>query len=361
MLQRKLRLRLRLLQPCAVQGVGAKVGSRILSHVLQRVQKESGRHFQRSDILIGLDAPDDAAVVQVPAGLVMVQTIDYFPALLNDPFVLGQISANHALSDLFAMGAQPQSALAIATIPYAQPANVEETLYQLLSGAMSVLHQAEAVLIGGHTTEGAELAFGLSCNGLAQPDRLLRKSGMQPGEALLLTKAIGTGTLFAAHMQLKAKGRWLDGAIASMQQSNQQAATCLLEHHATACTDVTGFGLLGHLVEMVQASKVTVTLNLAAIPLLDGALETASMGIVSSLQAQNMHALPAIANVSAVNTHPYFPLLFDPQTSGGLIASVPVEHSDRCLAALRALGYTHSAIIGHTTFLLDQAKPITIA
>ncbi|MBW4581660.1 MAG: selenide, water dikinase SelD [Tildeniella nuda ZEHNDER 1965/U140] len=341
-------------------GCGAKVGSSILSRVLRRVQQESGGLAERSDILVGLEAPDDAAVVQVPAGLVMVQTIDYFPALLNDPFVFGQVSANHALSDLFAMGAQPQSALAIATIPYAQPANVEETLYQLLSGAISVLHQAQAVLIGGHTTEGAELAFGLSCNGLAQPDRLLRKGGMKPGQVLLLTKAIGTGTLFAAHMQLRAKGRWLDDAIASMQQSNQQAATCLLEHHATACTDVTGFGLIGHLVEMVQASKVAVTLNLAAIPLLQGALETVEKGITSSLQPQNLHAVQAIANASAVNTHPHFPLLFDPQTSGGLLASVPVEESDRCLTALRALGYAHSAIIGHTTPLSAQAKPITI-
>ncbi|MBW4473645.1 MAG: selenide, water dikinase SelD [Stenomitos rutilans HA7619-LM2] len=341
-------------------GCGAKVGSSILSRALQRVQKENGSRT-RSDILIGLEASDDAAVVQVPAGSVMVQTIDYFPALLNDPFVFGQISANHALSDLFAMGAQPQSVLAIATIPYAQPANVEETLYQLLSGAMSVLNQAQAVLIGGHTTEGAELAFGLSCNGLAQPDRLLRKCGMKPGQALILTKAIGTGTLFAAHMQLKAKGRWLDGAIASMQQSNQRAATCLLEHCATACTDVTGFGLVGHLTEMVQASNVAVTLNLAAIPLLEGALETLGRGITSSLQPQNLHAMQAIANASAVNAHPFFPLLFDPQTSGGLLASVPVEESDRCLTALRALGYTHSAIIGHTTPLRDQAKPITIA
>ncbi|MBW4695597.1 MAG: selenide, water dikinase SelD [Lyngbya sp. HA4199-MV5] len=341
-------------------GCGAKVGSSILARVLQRVQQEGGSLAQRSDILIGLESPDDAAVVQVPAGSVIVQTIDYFPALLNDPFVFGQISANHALSDLFAMGAQPQSALAIATIPYAQPANVEETLYQLLSGAMSVLSKAQAVLIGGHTTEGAELAFGLSCNGLAQPDRLLRKGGMKPGQALILTKAIGTGTLFAAHMQLKAKGHWLNGAIASMQQSNQQAATCLLEHHATACTDVTGFGFMGHLVEMVQASNVSVTLNLATIPLLDGALETAAMGILSSLQPQNLQALPAIANVSETNTHPYFSLLFDPQTSGGLLASVPLDESDRCLAALHALGYQHSAIIGYTTPPLDRAKPITI-
>ncbi len=341
-------------------GCGAKVGGGILTQVLKRLQQECVGPVERADILIGLDAPDDAAVVQVPIGMVMVQTIDYFPALLNDPFVFGQISAHHALSDLFAMGAQPQSALAIATVPYAAPTKVEETLYQLLSGALSVLHQAGAALIGGHTTEGVELAFGLSCNGLALPDRLLRKSGMQPGQVLILTKAICTGTLFAAQMQLKAKGRWLDGAIASMLQSNQQAATCSLAYHATACTDVTGFGLIGHLLEMVQASGIAVRLDIEAIPVLAGALETVEQGIFSSLQPQNLQTLASVQMAVDRAAHPYLPLLFDPQTSGGLLASVPADEADRCLTALHALGYSRSAIIGDTMSLLNGAKPITI-
>ncbi len=341
-------------------GCGAKMGSNSLERVLQRIQREDSDTIAHPDILLGLAAPDDAAVVQVPVGMAMVQTIDYFPALVNDPFVFGQISANHALSDLFAMGARPQSALAIATIPYASPANGEETLYQLLSGAMTVLQQSNAVLIGGHTTEGAELAFGLSCNGLAQPDRLLRKSAMQSGQVLVLTKAIGTGTLFAAQMQLKAKGRWIDGAIASMQQSNQLAADCLLEYQATACTDITGFGLVGHLLEMVKASGVDVELDLQAIPILEGALETVTMGIFSSLQPQNLQAAQATETTLDISTTPHFSLLFDPQTAGGLLASVPAHVGDRCLAALHALGYTHSAIIGHTRPRLNNPKPITI-
>ncbi len=173
----------------------------------------------RPDILLGLNAPDDAAVVTVPSGQVMVQTVDYFRSLLSDPFIFGQIAANHALSDLFAMGAMPQSAMAIVTLPYSSASKQEETLYQVLSGAMQILSQANAALIGGHTIEGAELAFGLSCNGLATADQLWKKGGMQPGQSLILTKPLGTGTLFAANMQLRAKGRWIEGAIASMQQT----------------------------------------------------------------------------------------------------------------------------------------------
>lgn len=342
-------------------GCGSKVGSTTLERALQRVKQNFPAYSNRSDILIGLDAPDDAAVVQIPVDQVLVQTIDYFTALINDPFIFGQIAANHALSDLFAMGAQPQSALAIATIPYAQSAQAEETLYQLLSGAMRVLQQANAELTGGHTVEGRELAFGLSCNGLAHPDRLLRKGGMQPEQRLILTKPIGTGTLFAAHMRLQAKGRWIDEAIASMLLSNQQAAQCLLEHQASACTDITGFGLIGHLLEMVRASGVAVQLDLEKIPLLDGAIETVQKGVVSSLQPQNLQAAGAIANLSEAEGWPQFPLLFDPQTSGGLLAAVPVEQVDRCLTALNNLGYCQSAVIGYTSPLTERAKPITIA
>jgi selenide, water dikinase len=290
----------------------------------------------------------------------MVQTVDYFRALIDDPFLFGQISANHCLSDLFAMGAEPQSALAIATLPYAIPAKLEETLYQLLSGAVKALNQAQAVLIGGHTTEGADLAFGLSCNGLAYPDRLLRKGGMEPGQVLILTKALGTGTLFAADMQLKAKGRWIEAAIQSMLLSNQAAADCLSKWGAIACTDITGFGLLGHLTEMLRNSQVSVELNLDAIPVLDGAASTLQQGIVSSLYAQNLQASRQIQNLDQVSSHPLFPLLFDPQTSGGLLAAIPGDRATDCLACLQSAGYPNSRIIGNVLPPAPSKLPITI-
>ncbi|HEY9615863.1 MAG TPA: selenide, water dikinase SelD [Microcoleaceae cyanobacterium] len=347
------------ISPMRCAGCGAKVGSTVLERVLTRVQQTQPPSSQ-ADILIGLDAPDDAAVIQIPAGKLMAQTIDYFTTFINDPFVFGQIGANHALSDLFAMGATPHSALAIATIPYGTEAKVEETLYQLLSGAMLVLQQTQTTLIGGHTIEGSELAFGLSCNGWVAPEGILRKGGLLPGQVLILTKALGTGTLLAAQMQQQAKGLWIDQAILSMLQSNQAAAQCLIQHQATACTDVTGFGLLGHLVEMIRASKVAVQLQLEAVPVLAGALETIQRGISSSLQSQNLQASAAIANLTSVQTFPKFPLLFDPQTSGGLLASIPADRATDCLTALKQLDYHHSAIIGEVVAASIANSGITI-
>ncbi|BAU09027.1 selenide, water dikinase SelD [Fischerella sp. NIES-3754] len=341
-------------------GCGSKVGGTVLEKVLHRIKLEQPLGKDREDIIIGLDAPDDAAVVQVPANRLLVQTIDYFPSLINDPYIFGQISANHCLSDIFAMGATPQSALALATIPYAAPAKVEETLYQLLSGAVKVLNKAQAPLIGGHTTEGGELGFGLSCNGLGEPDKLLRKGGMQPGQVLILTKALGTGTLFAADMRRQAKGRWIEGAVESMLLSNQAAAKCLLQHGTTACTDVTGFGLLGHLMEMVQASKVAVELELEAIPVLAGARETVELKIFSSLHPENLSNSRYISNLYIGENHSNYPLLFDPQTSGGLLASIPIEQADRCLAALKGLGYGQSSVIGGVIEQMEGKQPVRL-
>jgi len=323
-------------------GCASKVGSTVLERVLQRLEKIENT----PDIIIGLDAPDDAAVVQVPPGKLMVHTIDYFRALVNDPYIFGQISANHCLSDIFAMGATPQSVLAIASIPYATESIVEETLYQLLSGALVVLNQAQTPLIGGHTTEGLELGFGLSCNGLVSPNQLLKKAGMQPEQLLILTKPLGTGTLFAADMRFLAKNRWIDGAIESMLLSNQAAATCLRQYGATACTDVTGFGLLGHLMEMVKASNVSVELNLETIAILEGARETLQSGIFSSLHPENLQFSRYIAKVETASNYINYPLLFDPQTSGGLLATINFENAESCVAQLQALGYSQATIIG---------------
>jgi len=202
------------------------------------------------------------------------------------------------------------------------------------------------VLSGGHSSEGAELAFGLTVNGLVDKDRMLRKTGMQPGDVLILTKPIGTGTLFAANMRGKAKGRWVDGAIKSMLVSNQAAAEVLYENGVTACTDVTGFGVLGHLVEMTKASGCDVDLMIDALPLLDGALETVSAGILSSLQPQNVRLRRAITNAEEWYWHLSYSLLFDPQTAGGLLASIPEEKAEACLSDLRTQGYQSAMLVG---------------
>ncbi len=344
--------------PMHCAGCGAKVGSSTLERVLQRIQTH--HWVERDDILVGLGTPDDAAVVQVPTGQVMVQTIDYFRSLINDPYIFGQISTHHCLSDIFAMGATPQSALAVVSIPYGSEEKIEETLYQLLSGVLKALYPTQTQLIGGHTTQGSELAFGLTCNGLAAPHQLLRKGGMKPEQVLILTKAIGTGALFAANMRLEPKGRWIDHAIDSMLLSNYTASQVFLAHGATACTDITGFGLLGHLMEMVNASQVGVQLDLEAIPILEGVIEIVAKGITSSLQPQNLRASYSINNLSQASTASKYPLLFDPQTSGGLLAAVSSEQADSCLAALQESGYPDSQIVGRVIPAIEGCQPIRI-
>ena len=336
-------------------GCGAKVGATVLSRVMQRLPDT-----RRDDVLIGRDAPDDCAMLVVPPGKVMVQSVDYFRAFIDDAYTFGAIAANHALGDVFAMGAEAQSALAIATVPYGRERVVEETLHDLLAGALSVIEASGAVLAGGHSSEGAELAFGLSVNGLIDPDRAWRKQGLRPGDALVLTKPIGTGTLFAAEMRGKAKGRWIDAAIQSMLLSNQDAARCLQSFDATACTDLTGFGLVGHLLEMTKASGVDAVIERDALPLLDGALATVKAGILSSLQPQNLRLRRGIRDIEQAATHPAYPLLFDPQTAGGLLAGVPLDKAAACVEALHRCGYPDAAIIGHIEAQSGQLEPIRL-
>lgn len=336
-------------------GCGAKVGATVLSRVMQRLPDS-----RRDDVLIGRDAPDDCAMLAVPEGKVMVQSVDYFRSFIEDSYTFGAIAANHALGDIFAMGAEAQSVLAIATVPYGRERVVEETLYDVLAGALDVLQPTGAVLAGGHSSEGAELAFGLTVNGLIDPNKVLRKSGLQPGDSIILTKAIGTGTLFAAEMRGKAKGRWVDAAIQSMLLSNQQAAECLQKYQATACTDLTGFGIIGHLIEMTKASQVDAELYMDALPILDGAMDTVAAGILSSLQPANLRLRRAVADFEHASKHPGFPLLFDPQTAGGLLAGVPQEQVDECLKALNLLGYADVRVIGKIKALSDDMEPIKI-
>ncbi len=337
-------------------GCGAKVGSGILSRVMQRLPA-----YQRDDVLIGRESPDDSAMLAVPAGKVMVQSVDYFRAFIDDAYIFGAIAANHALGDIYAMGAEPQSVLAIATVPYGREKIVEEMLYEVLAGAIKTLHPTGAVLVGGHSAEGAELAFGLTVNGLVDPNKVWRKEGLTPEDVLILTKPIGTGTLFAADMRRKAKGRWVSQAIQVMLQSNQEAAKCLHKYQATSCTDVTGFGLVGHLVEMTRASHVDAEIFIQQVPILEGARETVAAGILSSLQPQNIRLRRAIVNINEAANHIDYPLLFDPQTAGGLLAGVPQQNAQQCLSELKQLGYYDACIIGKIHAQSEQASPITVS
>ena len=348
--------------PMYCAGCGSKVGSEVLHETLRRLQ-QSGPALSdppAKDVLIGLTAPDDAAIVQLPPGKLLVHSVDFFTALVNDPFVFAQIVVKHCLNDLYAMGATPQSVLAIATLPHASADKQSETLFQLLSGLQKGLFPAQVALVGGHTTSGDQLALGRACNGWGDPDAVLRKQGMQVGDALILTQPLGTGTLFAADMRHQAKGRWIEAAIAHMIQSSEAALRCLQQHHVTACTDVTGFGLLGHLLEMVTASQVSVALTLEDLPILSGARETLQQGIVSSLQPQNLQAARSLQNAATYAGRPDYPILFDPQTAGGLLASVPGDRAADCVNRLRQLGYNTATGIGWVEMAGPAELPITI-
>lgn len=338
-------------------GCGAKVGANILSRALASLQP-----LAREDVLIGLHEPDDAAVMKVPAGKAMVQTVDFFRAFIDDPYVFGQIAANHALGDIYAMGAEPQSATAICTVPPGLEAKVEDLLLQMMQGAVEVLNAAGCALVGGHTGEGRELALGFAINGLIDEKmtQVMRKGGMQAGDVLVLTKPIGTGTLLAAHARGAARGRWIDAALQSMRLSNQVGAQILSAYGATACTDLTGFGLLGHLVEMTRPSGVDAELQLSALPLLDGAVDCVKAGIVSSLQPANVRLRRALRNADEFVQDARYPLLFDPQTAGGLLASVPAAQADACVAALQAAGYAHAAVMGRVMAAGQAIEPVVL-
>jgi selenide,water dikinase len=344
-------------------GCAAKVAGSVLTRVMARLREEHGPAWQDAvragTVLVGLDAPDDAAAFTVPPGQALVQTVDYMPALVSDPYLFGRIAAIHGLSDLFAMGASPHSALAAALVPFAADAVTEETLYQMLSGALRELTAAGAVLVGGHSAEGSVAALALTCNGLIDPGRLLRKSGLRAGEALLLTKPLGTGVLFAAHMRLQAKAGWIDAALESMLLSNQAAAAILRDHGASACTDVTGFGLAGHLLEMLRGGDghLGAEIDGASVPALPGALDCLRSGLTSSLDAANRRALSFIAHAEDFAGNERLALLFDPQTSGGLLAGVPSERAADCVEALRAAGYVHAERIGTVAPVRPSPRP----
>lgn len=338
-------------------GCGAKVGATILQRALGNLHP-----VQRDDVLIGLKDPDDAAVVRVPPGMAMVHSVDFFRAFIDDPYIFGKVAANHSLGDIWAMGGQAQTATAVCTVPPGMDAKVEDVLFQMMTGALEVLNEADCSLVGGHTGEGKELALGFAVNGLIEdkPDVILRKGGMKAGDVLILTKPIGTGTLFAAKDRLFAKGRWIDAALTSMVISNRTGAKILREHGATACTDLTGFGLLGHLVEMTRPSEVDAEIHMEALPLLDGAQECVQAGITSSLQSANVRLRRALRNQEQFVSHPRYPLIFDPQTAGGLLASVPADKVDECIEALKAQGYPHTCKIGRILPQGDALEPIVL-
>jgi selenide,water dikinase len=340
-------------EPMRCGGCAAKVPAAVLGRVMDRLQPTTS-----SAVMIGLDSPDDAALISFRGAPPLLQTVDFFRAMVDDPYLFGRIAATHALGDIYAMGGNPESVLAIATLPPARPPIVEHDLFHMLRGGLDVLEPAGAVLVGGHSAEGAELALGFAVTGRPRPGKLLRKSGLRPGNRLILTKPLGTAVILAAAARGLVSSRIVEEAIATMVQSAGPAVSCLLSHRATACTDVTGFGLLGHLHEMLTASAMNAILDPDAVPALDGAMALLDRGIASSLHTDNVVALSVLD--PAAQSHEVAPLLVDPQTAGGLLAGVHADRAAECLTDLHALGY-RAALIGRVTELTGGEPQVHFA
>ena len=321
-------------------GCAAKVGPKTLSDVLDRLETLPGPAAK-----IANAARDDAAIIDDGGDILKLETVDFFRAFWPDPYVLGEIAANHALNDIFAMGGVPKHAQAIAVLPHGRPRIVAEDLFQLLAGARAVFDRDDVALVGGHSSEGQELAVGFAISGQVDRHRLLRKAGLAVGDKLVLTRPIGTGILFAAEMRGLAKAAAIEAALAEMRRSNRTVATILANNGATAMTDVTGFGLAGHLLEMLKASGLSATLNLGSVPLYPDALRLARSGVVSTLLSENS-ALAGSLKSEEMIPNAVSALLFDPQTSGGLLAGIAAARADACIASLKAFGARGITIIG---------------
>ncbi len=333
----------------------AGCGGKIASHLL-RTTLQSLRVHHRADQLCGLDAADDAAIID-PNGHCIAQSVDQIRSMIEDPYIFAQIAANHALSDIYAMGAEPQSAMALISLPYAADRIHQRDLNQLMQGCAHMLNAANCTLSGGHTSEAADISAGFVINGLIKPDQALHKRGLQAGDKLLLTKAIGSGVILAADMRARASGPTVGACIDTMLVSNGPAADIVKAFEASAMTDITGFGLIGHLTEMLLASSVNCRLDPLQVRPLPGSLKLSHQGIRSTLYAKNERFSSALSEPLHWSRLEIYPLLFDPQTSGGLLAGVPEQKATQCLAALQQSGYSDAAIIGEIESAEHRSHP----
>jgi selenide,water dikinase len=334
--------------PVRCGGCGSKVPGDVLGAVLRRLDVPDDPR-----VPLGCRAGEDAAVFRAGPGQdVLVQTVDHFTTFTDDPYLFGRVAALHAVGDLYAMNARPFAALAVATLPPARGRLQEAVLHDLLAGATRELNRLGVTLAGGHTTEGDSLALGFAVTGTADEGRLFRKGRLRPGDALVLTKPLGTGAILAAWMRGECGAAWLGGAVASMLTANDTAAGVFADVGVTACTDVTGFGLAGHLFEMLDASGVSAVLWPRAVPLLTGFEEVVGRGIVSTLHEGNARGGGRVAGDG-----PPPAWLFDPQTSGGLLAGVSPERVEEVVRQLEGARVIGRVVAGEPPVIrLDGAR-----
>ncbi len=295
-------------------------------------------------VLVGLDAPDDAAVYRISDDLLMVQTVDFFTPIVDDPYDWGAIAAANALSDIYAMGAAAKIALNLAAWPR-EDLDLE-LLAEVMRGGAEKVGEAGVSIVGGHTIDDREPKYGMAVTGFCRPDELVRSSTARPGDVLVLTKAIGTGVITTALKHEKVEPQVLDRAVESMKRLNDDASRAMVSVDTSAATDVTGFGLIGHLHDMALLSGVAAVLESKAVPLLPGAEPLASQGVAPGGTQRNVRYFAKVTTFEAQIDDHIKVLLNDAQTSGGLLISVPKDGVDMLLGELDARSVA-GAVVGH--------------
>ena len=296
------------------------------------------------NLLVGLDRADDAGVYRVSDDLALVQTIDFFPPMVDDPYSFGQIAAANALSDVYAMGGTPKTAMNIVAFP-AKTMDLS-VLRLVIEGGLDKMREAGVVLVGGHTVEDSELKYGLSVTGYIHPDRILTKRNLQCGDCLVLTKPIGTGIIATAIKAGLADQGVTERVTAAMATLNRAAAAIMQDFSVHACTDITGFGFLGHLAEMTVDSGYGVRIKAGQVPVYPEALEWAAMGLIPAGAYNNRSFRGSFVEFGAEVSQRMQDLLFDPQTSGGLLIAVAPGDAEQLVHALRTGGVEAAAIVG---------------
>ena len=333
------------LASCA--GCGAKVGAGTLARLL-----DGFRTHTDPRLIVGYDKSDDASVYVLDENTALVQTTDFFPPIVDDPFLFGQIAAANALSDVYAMGGEPKLALNIMCLA---PGMAKETVQDILRGGYDKAYEAGAIITGGHTIQDNEPKYGLCVTGFVHPDRILKNVGAQPGDVLVLTKPLGSGVLTTAIKADLISPAARDAVYAHMATLNKKAGEAVRSaKNVHACTDVTGFGLLGHSYEMASGSGVTIRLHGATLPLMDEARDMAEMGIIPAGAYRNMDYVKPHLTVLPTAQQVFLDLAADPQTSGGLLVALPREDAEPLLRKLQTFA-PWSAIVGEVSELRATA------
>jgi len=297
-----------------------------------------------SNVLVGLDRADDAGVYKITDDLAIIQTVDFFTPIVDDPYWFGQIAASNALSDVYAMGGVPKTAMNLVAFPLEDMDM--SVLRQILQGGLDKMREAEVVLVGGHSVEDKELKYGLSVTGFIHPDRILTKKGLKTGDRLILTKPLGTGIINTAIKGGLASEEIIDTVTRLMATLNRDAAEIMKDYPVHACTDITGFGLLGHIAEMIIDTEFGVRLTSKTIPIIPETLEYAGMGLIPAGTYNNREFRECMVDFTPSVDRLLQDVLFDPQTSGGLLMCVDRESADDLLDKLKEKGLASAAIIG---------------